>query len=40
LRTAEDRSLLAVLDVRLHIKNYGRRFLETLAPVLVTHDRD
>jgi ATP-dependent DNA helicase DinG len=39
LRTPTDRGLLAVLDVRLHTKNYGRRFLKALAPVPVTQDR-
>lgn len=38
LRTPEDRGLLAVLDVRLFTKGYGRRFLKTLEPVPVTRD--
>ncbi len=38
LRTPEDRGLLAVLDVRLLTKNYGRRFLKALEPVPLTHD--
>ncbi len=33
LRTAEDRGLLAVLDVRLFTKGYGRRFLKALEPI-------
>ncbi|MEW5913072.1 MAG: ATP-dependent DNA helicase [Thermodesulfobacteriota bacterium] len=38
LRTPEDRGLLAVLDVRLLTKNYGKRFLKALEPVPLTHD--
>lgn len=38
LRTPEDRGVLAVLDVRLVTKGYGRQFLKALAPVPVTHD--
>ncbi|MFH1033977.1 MAG: ATP-dependent DNA helicase [Pseudomonadota bacterium] len=38
LRTPDDRGLLAVLDVRLTTKGYGRQFLKALAPVPLTHD--
>ena len=38
LRTPEDRGLLAVLDVRLNTKSYGRRFLKALEPVPLTRD--
>lgn len=38
LRTPDDRGLLAVLDVRLATKGYGRQFLKALAPVPLTHD--
>ncbi|MCB2228038.1 MAG: ATP-dependent DNA helicase [Desulfarculaceae bacterium] len=38
LRTPTDRGLLAVLDVRLVQKGYGKRFLKALAPVPLTHD--
>ncbi|MCF8044035.1 MAG: ATP-dependent DNA helicase, partial [Desulfarculaceae bacterium] len=38
LRTPTDRGLLAVLDVRLVSKGYGKRFLKALAPVPLTHD--
>jgi ATP-dependent DNA helicase DinG len=38
LRTPQDRGLLAVLDVRLVTKGYGRQFLKALAPVPLTHD--
>lgn len=38
LRTPEDRGLLAVLDVRLLSKGYGKRFLKALEPVPLTHD--
>ena len=40
LRTPSDRGLLAVLDVRLVSKGYGKRFLKALAPVPLTHDLD
>ncbi len=39
LRTPTDRGLLAVLDVRLVAKGYGRRFLKALEPVPLTHDK-
>ena len=39
LRTPDDRGLLAVLDVRLYSKSYGRRFLKALAPVPVTREQ-
>jgi ATP-dependent DNA helicase DinG len=38
LRTPQDRGLLAVLDVRLHTKSYGKRFLKALKPVPLTSD--
>ncbi len=38
LRGEGDRGLLAVLDVRLFGKGYGRRFLKALAPVPVTRE--
>ncbi|MCF8033262.1 MAG: ATP-dependent DNA helicase [Desulfarculaceae bacterium] len=38
LRTPSDRGLLAVLDVRLVSKGYGKRFLKALAPVPLTHN--
>ena len=38
LRTPTDRGLLAVLDVRLVSKGYGKRFLKALAPVPLTHN--
>lgn len=40
LRTPEDRGLLAVLDVRLNTKSYGKRFLKALEPVPLTRDVD
>jgi len=39
LRTPEDRGLLAVLDVRLNTKGYGKRFLRALEPVPLTQDK-
>lgn len=39
LRTPEDRGLLAVLDVRLYGKPYGRRFLKALEPTPVTRSK-
>ncbi|HEV2583432.1 MAG TPA: ATP-dependent DNA helicase, partial [Ktedonobacteraceae bacterium] len=38
LRTHEDRGVMAILDTRLHRKNYGRRVLEALPPARRTHD--
>jgi ATP-dependent DNA helicase DinG len=38
LRTPQDRGLLAVLDVRLRTKSYGKRFLKALEPVPLTGD--
>ncbi|MEW6266541.1 MAG: ATP-dependent DNA helicase [Thermodesulfobacteriota bacterium] len=37
IRSQTDRGLLAVLDARLLQKNYGRAFLESLPPSLLTH---
>ena len=39
LRHRQDRGVLAVLDPRLKTMNYGRRFLASLPPAPVTHDR-
>ena len=38
IRNTSDRGLLAVLDVRLIRKGYGRYFFESLPPVRLTHD--
>ena len=35
----DDRGILAVLDSRLIEKSYGRRFLESLPPARLVHDR-
>jgi ATP-dependent DNA helicase DinG len=39
IRSASDRGILAVLDSRLVEKAYGRRFLESLPPARLVHDR-
>ena len=39
LRHRQDRGVLAVLDPRLKTMAYGRRFLASLPPAPVTHDR-
>ena len=39
LRHRSDRGVLALLDARLRTKGYGRRFLDSLPPAPVTHDR-
>ncbi len=39
IRTATDRGILAVLDSRLVERSYGRRFLESLPPARLVHDR-
>jgi ATP-dependent DNA helicase DinG len=39
IRSASDRGILAVLDSRLLEKAYGRRFLESLPPARLVHDR-
>jgi ATP-dependent DNA helicase DinG len=39
IRSATDRGILAVLDSRLVEKAYGRRFLESLPPARLVHDR-
>lgn len=36
IRTREDCGILAVLDSRIHSKNYGKTFLESLPPAPVT----
>jgi ATP-dependent DNA helicase DinG len=38
IRSATDRGILAVLDIRLLRKPYGRRFLESLPPARLVHD--
>ncbi len=38
IRTRQDRGLLAILDSRLHKKNYGGAFLESLPPCPIVHD--
>jgi ATP-dependent DNA helicase DinG len=40
MRAASDRGLLAVLDVRLFTKSYGREFITSLPPSRVTRDLD
>ncbi len=40
LRSPRDRGLLAVLDVRLRRKPYGRVFLKALAPIPLTQDKE
>jgi ATP-dependent DNA helicase DinG len=39
IRSASDRGVLAVLDSRLVEKAYGRRFLASLPPARLVHDR-
>ena len=39
IRSGSDRGILAVLDSRLVEKPYGRRFLESLPPARLVHDR-
>jgi ATP-dependent DNA helicase DinG len=39
IRTATDRGILAVLDSRLVQRSYGRRFLASLPPARLVHDR-
>lgn len=38
MRTTTDRGLLAILDVRLFVKQYGRMFLKSLPPSPLTRD--
>ena len=38
MRRAGDRGVMAVLDVRLFTKSYGRRFINSLPPTLVSRD--
>ncbi|MGH9759626.1 MAG: helicase C-terminal domain-containing protein [Blastocatellia bacterium] len=40
IRATSDRGLLSVLDPRLKTKAYGRMFLQSLPPCLVTDDLD
>lgn len=39
IRSASDRGILAVLDSRLLERPYGQRFLESLPPARLVHDR-
>ena len=39
IRSASDRGILAVLDSRLVERPYGQRFLESLPPARLVHDR-
>ena len=38
MRTSSDKGLLAILDVRLFTKQYGRMFLKSLPPSPVTRE--
>jgi ATP-dependent DNA helicase DinG len=38
MRTATDKGLLAILDVRLFTKQYGRIFLRSLPPSPLTRE--
>jgi ATP-dependent DNA helicase DinG len=40
MRTADDRGVIAILDIRLVTKGYGRQFLKSLPPSPVTRDMD
>ncbi len=40
LRSSDDRGVIALLDVRLFSKGYGRRFLKSLPPGPLTRDMD
>ncbi|HFQ90212.1 MAG TPA: ATP-dependent DNA helicase [Desulfobulbus sp.] len=40
LRSSGDRGVIAILDVRLFSKGYGRRFLKSLPPSPLTRDLD
>jgi ATP-dependent DNA helicase DinG len=40
MRTANDRGVIALLDIRLVTKGYGRQFLKSLPPSPVTRDMD
>ena len=40
IRSRRDRGILAVLDSRIVTMSYGRRFLASLPPYPLTHDRD
>ena len=40
IRSGSDRGVLAVLDSRVVEKSYGRRFIDSLPPARLTHDRD
>ncbi len=40
MRSAEDRGVIALLDVRLFTKGYGRQFLNSLPPSPVTRDME
>jgi ATP-dependent DNA helicase DinG len=38
MRRSDDRGVMAILDVRLFSKSYGRRFLGSLPPAPVSRD--
>ena len=38
IRTKTDRGVLSILDKRILLKSYGRKFLESLPPCPITHD--
>jgi ATP-dependent DNA helicase DinG len=38
MRSSGDRGVIAVMDVRLFTKNYGRTFLKSLPPSPLTRD--
>ena len=40
MRTAKDRGLLAIMDVRLFTKGYGRNFLKSLPPSPICRSLD
>ena len=40
MRTSTDRGVVAILDIRLFTKGYGRQFLRSLPPSPVTRDLD
>jgi ATP-dependent DNA helicase DinG len=40
IRTIDDRGVLALLDSRVHTKNYGRRILGSLPPFSLTTSRE
>jgi ATP-dependent DNA helicase DinG len=40
IRSRSDRGVVAVLDSRLTTMAYGKRFLKSLPPYRITHDRE